>query len=241
MHLFYQNPIPEENNIISLNEDESRHCLKTLRMSVNDTINLTDGEGSLFTCRIIEVNKTICLLEITDKKQNFNARSFRIHIAAAITKNLSRMEFFIEKAVELGIYSFTPLICQHSERTNFKPDRFLKIAVSAMKQSYNTHLPQINNLQKMTSFLNDISSFKNTQKFLAFQDDKSIHLSKRCTEGKDAIVLIGPEGDFSKDEIEIAIKNDFEIVNLGMNRLRTETAALYACAIINSCNASLLK
>jgi len=221
---------------ITLSNDEKKHCIKVLRLKKGDIVYVTDGMGMLYKCILTEefgINNT---LEIIEKENKAKNRCFNIHIASALTKNINRMEFFIEKAIEIGIDTFTPLQCKRSERGVFKTERFQKIAVSAMKQSLNLFLPQIEELTSFSDFINSFAKKNDMQKFIAFQNEDSVHLKQIIEKNKDVVILIGPEGDFTKEELHNAISAGFETVTLGKNRLRTETAALYSCALINSFN-----
>jgi len=236
MALFYLNNIDTSQPRLILDEDESRHCLKTLRKNTGDTLHITDGKGLLVNCRIKNSDKKNCVVEIIEVVEKKQARNCHIHVASSLTKNLSRMEFFLEKAVEIGLDSFSPLKCKYSERVYYKADRFHKIAVSAMKQSFSTLLPHISDMIDFKTFINE-SIHLSHKKYIAFQAERNAHLSTVYPKGQNVLLLIGPEGDFSQEEINIALDNGFEPVSLGTNRLRTETAALYACSIINAVNA----
>jgi 16S rRNA (uracil1498-N3)-methyltransferase len=161
-------------------------------------------------------------------------RPFSLHLAVAPTKNIDRFEWFLEKATEIGITEITPVICEHSERTNLRTDRLLKVLISAMKQSLNLHLPVLNEPVRFSDFLKkDFSG----QKFIGYVEEKQeILLKERYQKGSDCVILIGPEGDFSKEEIEKAKQNGFETISLGNSRLRTETAAIVATMTINLLN-----
>lgn len=227
MALFYCDTIPES-AYFTLSEEESKHCLKTLRMRPGDHIDVTDGKGTLLECLIIDSAQNVCRLEILQKNTPPEKKKPCIHIASALTKNAGRMEFFIEKAVESGLTAFSPIVCKHSERTHFNAHRFHKIAVSAMKQSRQLFLPKINSPVTFDNFIKSFQIFEG-QKFIAHQSDNTPHLFSAAEKGKDTLILVGPEGDFAKEEIASAIQMGFSIINLGANRLRTETAALFAC------------
>jgi len=235
MNLFFFDDFDPKTDTIFLDEEESRHAARTLRLKNGDSVNATDGNGTLYTCKIIDNNQKKCLLKVIQTEINYKKRSYSVHIASSLTKNIARIEFFIEKAVEIGLDEFTPIVFKHSERISYKAERLRKIAISAVKQSNNMYLPAINPLESFESFLQKIKP-SNAQKFIAYQSEKEQHLKFRIMPSREVIVLIGPEGDFTTDEIEKAKLNGFEVVNLGNHRLRTETAALLSCSIINLCN-----
>jgi len=235
MSLFYIDNFESATGIFALDEEESKHVARTLRKKNGDVVYATDGKGTLFTCRIIDNNQKKCLLKPENSEVDYNKRNFKVHIAASLTKNIARIEFFIEKAVEIGLDEFTPVAFKHSERVIYKADRMRKIAISAMKQSKNLYFPEINPIESFDSFLNRIK-LSDAQKFMAYQSDKEQHLKYKVKPSHDVVVLIGPEGDFTDDEIEKARKHGFDVVHLGFNRLRTETAALLSCSIVSLCN-----
>lgn len=194
---------------------------------------LTDGRGNLCKAEITTADQRKCAVLIGEPEVTMPS-AYHLHIAVAPTKNLSRLEWFVEKAVETGIGEITPLQCDHSERIKLKPDRLEKVAISALKQSRQTHLAKINPLESFNEF---ISRPLSGSKFIAYVDDKNdlLLLSKTYEEGN-ATILIGPEGDFSQSEINAAVNAGFVPISLGKNRLRTETAALVACFTINLIN-----
>ena len=235
MNLFFFDKDDLTSEIIALNEEESKHAARTLRLKNGDSVHATDGNGTLFTCKIIDDNQKKCLLKVVKVEKDYKKRNFKIHIASSLTKNIARIEYFIEKAVEIGLDEFTPVVFKHSERVSYNAERLRKIAVSAIKQSNNLYLPAINPLISFDSFIKKNEN-SDALKFIAFQSDKDQHLKFKIKPLKEIIVLIGPEGDFTTDELDKAKINGFEIVNLGNNRLRTETAALLSCSIANLCN-----
>jgi 16S rRNA (uracil1498-N3)-methyltransferase len=230
LNLFYQPRIPE--GIHQLDEEESRHCLRVLRRRAGDTIRITDGRGQFYDARITGEDTRACTFHIT-AQQAAPARPYRIHIAISPTKNADRLEWFVEKAVEFGIDAITLLECQHTERSYHKTDRLQKVAVSAMKQSMQAWLPQI---QGLTPFAQVIAS-PAQQKLIAFVDASNpLHLKHAATPEKDYLVLIGPEGDFTLEELNAALSMNFHKVSLGASRLRTETAGLAACHTLHLIN-----
>lgn len=230
MNLFYQPAIAQ--GILHLDLDESRHAVKVLRMQIGDTIELTDGHGFLYKAFISDADPKKCGFTIAVKKE-IPARDFTISIAIAPTKNMDRTEWFVEKAVEIGIDKIHLLLCKNSERKNVNQERIHKIAVSAMKQSGQARLPHIT---EMIPF-KEIVSQEAAQKFICYVDVNNPDQLKALAKPKQSyLVLIGPEGDFNNDEIQLAIEHGFKKVSLGPNRLRTETAALTACQILNFVN-----
>lgn len=228
MNLFYQPLIPEGTSY--LDAEESRHCIKVLRRKKGDTLRITDGKGFFYDAIITTDDPKQCHFEVTAKVAE-PTRGYQIHIAISPTKNSDRIEWFVEKAVEIGIDFITLMECKNSERTRIKLERLEKIAVSAMKQSLKASIPK---LQGLLSFQNVVVSANEENKFIAFVDQSNTQNLKKSIQTKSTyIVLIGPEGDFSNDELKLAMQHDFLKVSLGDSRLRTETAGLAACHIIN--------
>ena len=204
-------------------------------MNVGDELWVTSGDGTMCRARITVPDPDSCEVEIVERLTNYQPRPFRLHIAVAPTKNNARLEWFIEKAVEIGIDRITPLICDHSERGSLRTDRLDKLALSAMKQSLKATRPVIDEPMKILDFLQDPDS--HIQKFVCYCSGDDRHsLRQLYTPGSDALVLIGPEGDFSDREITTALQQGFQPVTLGDSRLRTETAALYATTVLNFMN-----
>ena len=232
MHRFYAPDIEQDN---CLPEEESCHCTRVLRLTEGESIEVVDGKGNLFVCRIAEAGKKGCSVEICEKSTEPIPEAGNITLAIAPTKNIDRIEWLAEKVTEMGIARIIPILCRYSERKQLKTDRLRKILVSAMKQSLKTRLPELDELTPIGDVLS--ADFKG-QKFIAYCD-KEIERREFVEEyvpGKNALVLIGPEGDFSREEIETAIANGFIPVSLGKSRLRTETAGLFACAAIHTIN-----
>lgn len=224
--LFYQEDLSI--GVIELGEEESRHLIKVLRFQSGDTLQLTNGKGSLFNAKIIDAHIRKCRIEILNEEKEVGRRPYTLHIAIAPTKNLDRMEWFLEKATEIGIDKITPLICSHSERREVKTDRLQKILVAAMKQSLKCQLPE---LGKAVSFQQLIQSSRESQRYICTQGADEF-LATRYDPKSDCIVLIGPEGDFSVAELSEAKAHGFLPVSLGNSRLRTETAGLMVCATL---------
>ena len=238
MQLFYCKDITP-NAFCTLDAEESRHAVRVLRLREGDELNVTDGRGNLYRCRIVTADDRACVIEAAEQEFSALHSPFSIHLAVAPTKNPSRMEWLVEKAVEIGVGEITLLNCDHSERTFLKTDRLEKLAVSAMKQSLHTLLPEIHPAVSLRDWLNSQLSIVNSQlKFIAHceSDKPRTPLATALKPGCDAVVLIGPEGDFSPEEIALALDCGFLPVSLGPSRLRTETAALYAVTAFNLIN-----
>ena len=232
MYLFYSPDISSDKYVLP--EPESKHCIKVLRLKTGDTIHLTNGMGNLYETRIIDDNIKKCTLEIIWVQKEMGKRNYKIHIAVAPTKNISRFEWFLEKATEIGIDEITPVICEHSERKVIKTERLNKVITSAMKQSLKTYHPKLNKAIKYKDFIKN--NFKGN-KFIAYcTDEYRDTLQDIYQKETDALILIGPEGDFSEEEVNKAINTGYTPVSLGESRLRTETAALVACFTVNLLN-----
>jgi 16S rRNA (uracil1498-N3)-methyltransferase len=231
MQLFFTQNI--SNNMAILEEEEARHVTQVLRRKMGDKMHLTDGLGNLYAGEIVDITKKTCLVAIHETHENYKKRPVHLHIAIAPTKNIDRFEWFLEKATEIGIDEITPLICKRSERTVIKPERLKGILISAMKQSVQTYAPLLNETLDCQKFLkNDFQTYKN--KYIAYCNDATTHpLSKIYEKSENALILIGPEGDFTEAEVSLAFQNNFKGISLGQNRLRTETAGLVACHTIH--------
>lgn len=234
MQLFYTTNI--ENSLAIFNEDEARHIAQVLRRKVGDAMQLTDGKGNLYEGEIIDLGKKTCVVGIKSTIEAYNKRPFHLHIAIAPTKNIDRLEWFLEKATEMGIDEITPLICKRSERTVIKYERLNGILISAMKQSLQTHLPVLNQSIDFQSFMKKDSELKGAR-FIAYCNDETTPLLSKIYEMQsDCVILIGPEGDFTEGEVKLAFERQFKGISLGKNRLRTETAGLVACHTVNLLN-----
>ncbi|MFC6999609.1 16S rRNA (uracil(1498)-N(3))-methyltransferase [Rufibacter roseus] len=234
MNLFYTPNLQPNMTEYVLSEEESKHCSRVLRLGVGDKVQLIDGRGGFFEAEISDAAPKKTKLRILNYTSDQDKRSFRIHIAVAPTKNMDRMEWFVEKAVELGIDEISLLQCARSERKNINLDRLEKIAISAMKQSMKSYLPKINELTRYEDFISQRFS-QNEHKFIAHlvEGQERFSLAKSITGYGTYTILIGPEGDFSPEEVEQALQAGFKPVTLGSSRLRTETAALAACHTIH--------
>jgi 16S rRNA (uracil1498-N3)-methyltransferase len=220
---------------LTLDAEEARHITKVLRKRPGDEIEITDGKGNLAIAKIIQIDPKSCRIEVS-KIEFFEKNGARLHIAVSPTKNPERMEWLLEKAVEVGVDEFHFPITSRTERVKFKEERLEKIAVSALKQSKSLYKAQINPPIDFASFLKNLT--QNTERFIAWlgEEEPGPHLFQAMSKDKDVLILIGPEGDFSEDEVKMAKTYNFKEVSLGDSRLRTETAALYSCiafALIN--------
>ncbi len=211
-----------------LPESDSSHCVRVLRMRSGDEIEVVDGRGGLHRCILRDAHPKHAFVDVVESKSLPKVWTGNIHIAIAPTKHNDRMEWLVEKLVEMGVDRITPLRCRYSERKDINVERLEKIAVSAMKQSLKAILPQINPMTPYSTFL-DASHTGN--RFIAYCDPTIPRrlLSREYRPGADTTILIGPEGDFSTEEITRALSDGWVPVSLGDNRLRTETAALVAC------------
>lgn len=210
-----------------LTEEESKHAIKVLRLEAGDEVCMIDGLGGLYFGIIDEPNSKKCIIRVIEKIEQYNRRSFRLHIAIAPTKNIERFEWFLEKATEIGIDEITPILCQRSERKNIKAERLERIILTAMKQSIKAYKPILN---KLTPFPELIKSEKIESGFIAHCEDvPKPSLKSQIENNQNITILIGPEGDFSPQEIELAKSHNFQEIHLGKSRLRTETAGIVAC------------
>ncbi|MDX9910079.1 MAG: 16S rRNA (uracil(1498)-N(3))-methyltransferase [Mariniphaga sp.] len=234
MHLFYSTEI--DGNQIVLDETESKHAVRVLRLGVGAGVRVLDGSGGLYSAEISLPDPKHCRLTITGLQKEFGKRNFNLHIAIAPTKNSDRLEWFVEKAAEIGIDEISLILCEHSERRTVNAVRLNKILVSAMKQSVKAYLPVLNPAEKFEDFIQKIYN-ENNMKFIAHcNPGEKFYLKDKIASGDSVLVLIGPEGDFSPSEVELAEKNGFTGISLGSSRLRTETAGVVACHIVNLAN-----
>lgn len=212
-------------------DEESKHCISVLRHRVGDEVNVTDGAGNLYICTIADAPKNRpCLLTIREVRR-MGAPSHHLHMAVAPTKNTDRFEWFVEKAVEMGVGEITPIVCDHSERNHLRIDRLERLVIAACKQSLKFYLPRINEPVKASDIIN--GSAENQRFILHCEPGEKPHLFNAARKGISSLVMIGPEGDFSADEIALAKSLGFVEATLGPERLRTETAAMVACHTID--------
>lgn len=219
---------------IAFNREESKHIIRVLRRKKGDEIFLTNGKGNRFKGIITNDNPTACQAEIIESNYIPKPRNFYLHIAIAPTKNMSRFEWFLEKAIEIGIDEITPVKCDHSERVTLKMDRLEKIMVSAIKQSQQLWLPKLNQLTPLHDLI--ASEFKGLKCIAYVDPENKTSLKSAFQHNHDTMILIGPEGDFSELELQSSILAGYTPISLGENRLRTETAAIVACHTINLLN-----
>lgn len=227
LQLFYTPDISPDDKAYVLNEEESKHAIRVLRLTERHPVHLVDGRGGLYVGRIADAHPKRTAIAIEDYKPDHEKRPYYLHIAVAPTKNIDRIEWFLEKATEVGIDEITPIICEHSERKEVKPERLNKVMVAAMKQSLKAYLPKLNEAAKLADFL---ERNVEPQKFIAHcADGEKQYLMDGIKAAGHYVMLIGPEGDFSAPEIRSALEAGYLPVTLGASRLRTETAALMAC------------
>lgn len=231
MHVFYT---PDISTRAELPAEEARHCVRVLRLTQGDEITLTDGKGYFYKADITAADGKRCTVAIKETTFQDPVWPCHLHIAVAPVKNMDRNEWFAEKATEIGFDELTFLNCRFSERKTINAERIEKILISAMKQSLKARLPKLN---EMTNFDRFVRRDFPGQKFIAhcYEEEKPL-LKNVIRKGEDALVLIGPEGDFSPEEVEKALANGFTPISLGTSRLRTETAALVACCALNQAN-----
>jgi len=234
MQLFYTPDIDPSFKQYFLSEEESKHCARVLRLEKGDNLQLIDGKGGLYNATILDAHPKRTVLQIISVTTAFNKRNHYLHIAIAPTKNIERMEWFLEKATEIGIDEISFIICQRSERKEVKIDRLNKIITSAVKQSIKAYHPVLNEAVSYSQFL---AKPFDGQKFIAHceKTDKT-SLRAELKAGGNYLILIGPEGDFTPAEIDDALQGGLKAITLGDSRLRTETAGLEACFEVNFLN-----
>ena len=229
MHIFYTPQIIDGQ--CTLSEDESKHCVRVLRLAQGDKVTLIDGVGGFYIAEIADPNPKRCTISVIEKTENYGQRPYRVSIAIAPTKNIDRTEWFVEKAVEMGIDEITMLVCQRSERRSVNMERIEKIVLSAMKQSIKAFRPTLNG---PTSFADFVTAKRSGMKLIAHcMETERVSLKSMVGAEREYTILIGPEGDFSPEEVDLAVKNGYHCVHLGPSRLRTETAGVAACHTIN--------
>ena len=233
MHIFYTPGLSSDR--FTLNEEESRHCSKVLRLGIGDVVHLIDGRGGLFDAEINAIHKKHVELKVIRRQTEFGKRNHHLHIAVAPTKNIDRFEWFLEKATEIGVDEITPLICDRSERKIIKEERLDKVITSAVKQSLTAYHPQLNQAISFSELMKQ--EFVGERLIAHCMDDVAKQfISEVVSPQQSYLILIGPEGDFSPAELNTALQNGFKPVTLGNTRLRTETAALAACFEVNYIN-----
>lgn len=229
MQIFYAPDI--DGNIYTLDERESKHCVRVLRMKKGDQVRLIDGKGNLYEAVISEPDPKQCTIAVISVTRGFETRNYRLHIGISPLKNYERFEWFIEKSVEIGVDEITPLICRNTEKPGIKKERINNLIISAMKQSLKSTLTVLNDPCTFTGFIG--KEFPG-RRMIAHcdQEPERIRIGDACHKGDDALVLIGPEGDFSEEEIAHAVSRGFLPVHLGKSRLRSETAGITACCSV---------
>lgn len=230
MQLFYQPDLNEESREVEFSREESAHISRVLRKKIGDHLEITNGAGMIFSCEMTAMSKKACIARVL-RTRRFPPPPYHLHLAVAPTKMNDRYEWFLEKATEIGVQEITPVYCERSERRTVKKDRLERVLQSALKQSLQVYLPVLNEPMSLEHFVaQDLPG----QKFIAHCEEQSekIHLLNALEKEKQIHILIGPEGDFSPEEIQQVLNNQWRPVSLGENRLRTETAAIVACTSV---------
>ncbi|PRY49149.1 16S rRNA (uracil1498-N3)-methyltransferase [Arcticibacter pallidicorallinus] len=231
MHLFYTPDIAGD--VYIMNPDESKHCVRVLRLQKDDIVQLIDGRGGIFEAVIVNPDAKRTELKVVRETREYQKRNHYLHIAIAPTKNIERLEWFLEKATEIGIDEISPVICDRSERKEVKTERLERVITSAVKQSLKAYHPKLNEPQKYRDFIKNISG----DRYIAHcMDGEKVPLKDLITPSGHYTILIGPEGDFTSSELDSALNYGCQPITLGTSRLRTETAALEACFEINFLN-----
>ena len=229
---FYISEFNSSQKEIVLEEDTSRHVVQVLRMKEGEELNLTDGKGNLITAGIIDDHKKHCKVKVVDSKFTSQA-SRKVTIAISLLKNTNRFEWFLEKATEISVSEIIPLICERTEKQKFRYDRMKGICISAMLQSQQVWLPELNEPDKYIEYIKSITYNGDLTKLIAHCEESSTKKQLSTYQSfNSSTILIGPEGDFTKDEIKLALENNFIPVSLGETRLRTETAGMVAATLL---------
>lgn len=243
MQLFYFKDQDNAGNAL-LVEDELGHCTRTLRKQVGDTLHLIDGKGNLFEGTLLSFDKKQAQVKIVKTLPSAAPRAFKLNLVVAPTKNIERIEWLLEKSIEMGLEAYTSILCDRSERKNLRVDRLEKIALSAVKQSLNIRMPEISELTDFSTFIKNAPSGK---KLIAHCDNSSerfylpnVLANLKESEDSELTILIGPEGDFTPKEVKMALAAGFEPISLGNMRLRTETAGLMVAAMVSIRNQQTL-
>ena len=234
MQLFYAPEITLPR--YTLSEEESKHCVRVLRMEVGDELHITDGKGNMHRCKVVDNNVKRCVVEVVESEAEYQKMEYELTVAIAPTKIIDRFEWFLEKSTEVGISEIYPIECDHSERRQLKLDREQKVVTSAVKQSLKAYHPV---LHPLTSVRDVIAMPFEGAKFIAHCNSElgeREYLGRLLKKGEKTLILIGPEGDFSPDEINFALQNGFKAISLGKERLRTETAAVVATVVTATIN-----
>ena len=234
MQLFYAPEISLPR--YTLPEEESKHCVRVLRMTVGDELHLTDGKGNMYRCKVVSDNVKRCEVEVVETWPEYERMSYGLTMCVAPTKNIDRFEWFLEKATEIGISEVYPLECDHSERRQIKLEREEKVITAAVKQSLKAYHPVLHDL---TSVRDIIAMDFEGEKYIAHCDSsfgERPYLGNLVKKGANTLILIGPEGDFSKEEINFALQNGFKAISLGTQAFATETAAVVATTVVATIN-----
>jgi 16S rRNA (uracil1498-N3)-methyltransferase len=229
MQVFYAPDI--EGSEYVLDENESGHCIRVLRMKRGTALLLIDGRGGLYEAVIRDPDPKRCILSVTGVRREFEKRNYRLHMAVSPLKNHDRFEWFLEKSVEIGVDEITPLICTHTEKQNIRTERLRNLIISAMKQSLKSTLTVLNEPVAFPDFIRSVYPEKKLIAHCSAVTERK-RMADICSKGDDMLVMIGPEGDFSDDEIRLAVSAGFEPVHLGQSRLRSETAGVAACCSV---------
>lgn len=239
MQLFYNEALHKDSTDLIFDKIESRHIVKVLRKKEGDIVFITNGKNILFEAAITDANDKKCYVTIQKVTQQKTIRNYSISIAIAPTKNNTRYEWFLEKATEIGVDKIFPIKCEHSERKVIKYERMDKVLQTAMKQSLQYKLPVLQELISLKELIALQSNLKNTSKFIAkcdFTNQEHTSFQSKIKKSSNVLILIGPEGGFSDNEIKLALENSFIPVSLGANRLRTETAGIVALHTVSLVN-----
>lgn len=227
MQFFYHPDLSHP--VFELLPDEAKHCVKALRKKAGDTIYVTDGQGRRATAQIMDASPTHCAVQIMDMEEEYALRRHSFHLAIAPTKNADRIEWLVEKSIEIGVEKISFIRCEHSERTKIDLDRLQRIAISAIKQSNTSLIPSMQ-ITDYKSFITNHNT--STLRYIAWCDENNHEeFAHQDLKDKDVILLIGPEGDFSPEEVALAEQNGYKAIKLGSRRLRTETAGLYGVCV----------
>lgn len=232
MQLFYSPHITS--GTFQLEETESKHLVRVLRKKMGDTVHFTNGKGFLFTCRIVDDHPKKCILEITEQQELASPLARNVHLVIAPTKNNDRIEWCVEKITEIGVQRITPIITENSERKKFKTDRIKRVAISAMKQSNQFHLPVIDEPISFDGLIKEQSWAISSSLLIAHCEEQEKRDLVDLEVNQNVVLLIGPEGDFSPSEIQLAIEAGFQPVSLGSTRLRTETAGIVGVTLLQN-------
>ena len=235
MDFFYSDDISD--GIIKLNTHESKHCIRVLRKKEGESLNIVDGKGTLFQGKLISVTKKNCYVKIDKIFENYSCRDYYIHIAISPTKNHDRIEWFVEKSIEIGVDEISFIQCERTLRKKIKIERLHRTALSAMKQTLKAKIPIINDIIDFDHFVKINNKSNMYICHLENENRKDLfHYRKKISNNFKHCILIGPEGDFTYSEIKLSKKMNFYPITLGSSRLRTETAGVVSCSILNFLN-----